>query len=120
MDRNQKSHLEDASHMETRDFDRQRQRRIAALGMIVFCAALAGWIGYAIVHPLRWQHELDNARAVLANPRSGEEQRRAAQLVLMRIMRLCAEDLDRESARSGIAGENADAYVEQLDAVRFR
>lgn len=94
-----------------------RRRRFAALGAIVLASALLGATGLVLVDPTRWRDEAANARAVLEQPHSTEQQRTAAVVVLSRVWRRDITALQREIAAQRPSSAHAQIAIDNFREV---
>lgn len=96
----------------------QRALRVIAPIWLMCASMLLGATGVAVVNPKLWRDEAANARAVLLQPHSTEEQRASAVTVLLKVRRADEALLEVEAARPGPSAEHARNALRTLRAPR--
>lgn len=71
------------------------------MAWVICASAFLGATSVAVVTPHLWRGEADNARAVLDQPMSTDEQRASALTVLLRTWRADIDRIERETRRAG-------------------
>lgn len=79
------------------------------MAWVICASAFLGATSVAVVTPHLWRGEADNARAVLDQPMSTDEQRASALTVLLRTWRADIDRIERETRRAG-ASQHARCY----------